>query len=110
VRAALAARGVLSYKVRRFEDDPPSAWPALSVAAATTHDLPTIAGSGDSVEGVHKELLSAGSMVVLLTADDLVGATAQPNRPGTVDEWNWSRRLPLPVGDVATSFAMTLLS
>jgi len=27
-----------------FEDDPPERWPAQSMAAVTTHDLPTVAG------------------------------------------------------------------
>jgi 4-alpha-glucanotransferase len=44
VRERLAAAGVLSYRVVWFEDDPPSRYPELAMAAITTHDLPTIAG------------------------------------------------------------------
>lgn len=44
VRAALGARGVLSYRVAWFEDRPPSEWPEQALASATTHDLPTVAG------------------------------------------------------------------
>jgi 4-alpha-glucanotransferase len=44
VREALAASGVLSYRLLWFEDGHPSAWPAASMAAVTTHDLPTVAG------------------------------------------------------------------
>jgi 4-alpha-glucanotransferase len=49
VREALAEAGVLSYRLALFEDGPPEAYPALALAAVTTHDLPTIAGlwSGD---------------------------------------------------------------
>lgn len=44
VRADLAARQVLSYRLWWFEDTPPSGWPAQAMAAVTTHDLPTVAG------------------------------------------------------------------
>jgi len=46
VRTELAARGVLSYRLVWFEDTPPGSgkWPRQALAAATTHDLPTVAG------------------------------------------------------------------
>ncbi|MCZ2828112.1 4-alpha-glucanotransferase [Modestobacter sp. VKM Ac-2986] len=44
VREAMAEHGILSYKLLWFEDDEPAAWPAESMAAVTTHDLPTIPG------------------------------------------------------------------
>lgn len=50
VRAALAPMKVLSYRLFYFEREPsgefkrPSAYPALALAAVTTHDLPTLAG------------------------------------------------------------------
>jgi 4-alpha-glucanotransferase len=49
VRAALGDAGVLSYRLVWFEDGPPEQYPVQSLAAVTTHDLPTIAGvwSGD---------------------------------------------------------------
>jgi 4-alpha-glucanotransferase len=43
-RETLAEHRVLSYRVLWFEDEPPSAYPELSMAAITTHDLPTVAG------------------------------------------------------------------
>lgn len=46
-RRSLAARNVLSYRLLWFEEDPPSAWPPRSMAAVTTHDLPTVAGLWD---------------------------------------------------------------
>jgi len=44
VRAELADRNVLSYRLLWFEDGPPEGYPAQALAAVTTHDLPTVAG------------------------------------------------------------------
>ena len=41
---ALHERDILTYRVLWFEDDEPPEWPELSLAAVTTHDLPTVAG------------------------------------------------------------------
>lgn len=46
VRQELAERQVLSTRLVWFEDQPPGpTWPAGSVGAVTTHDLPTVAGA-----------------------------------------------------------------
>ncbi|MFN2563180.1 MAG: 4-alpha-glucanotransferase [Jatrophihabitans sp.] len=47
VRQELARRNVLSYRLLWFEEDPPAQWPAGSLAAVGTHDLPTVAGLWD---------------------------------------------------------------
>lgn len=44
VRAELAARRILSYRVFWFEPGQPARYPRQSLAAITTHDLPTVAG------------------------------------------------------------------
>ncbi|HEX2041228.1 MAG TPA: 4-alpha-glucanotransferase [Acidimicrobiales bacterium] len=44
VRAELAARRILSYRLLWFEDRDPADWPERALAAVTTHDLPTVAG------------------------------------------------------------------
>ena len=44
VRPWLAQRRVLSVRLLWFEQTPPPAYPQSSMAAVTTHDLPTIAG------------------------------------------------------------------
>ena len=51
VRETLAGYAMLSYRLLSFEDDDPAEWPVSSMAAVTTHDLPTIAGlwSGSDV-------------------------------------------------------------
>ena len=44
-RHELSARRVLSYRLLWFEPTPPGPdWPGQALAAATTHDLPTVAG------------------------------------------------------------------
>jgi 4-alpha-glucanotransferase len=44
VREQLADHNVLSYRLLWFEDMPPSQYPEKTLAAVTTHDLPTLAG------------------------------------------------------------------
>jgi 4-alpha-glucanotransferase len=44
MRDELSARNIASYRLLWFEDNPPPHYPAKSMAAVTTHDLPTIAG------------------------------------------------------------------
>jgi len=45
VREKLAAQRLLGTRLVYFEEGPPSSWPAGVAGAATTHDLPTIAGT-----------------------------------------------------------------
>jgi 4-alpha-glucanotransferase len=53
-RIELAERRVLSYRLLYFEPEPPGKgdWPRQALAAATTHDLPTVAGlwTGSDIE------------------------------------------------------------
>jgi 4-alpha-glucanotransferase len=44
VREALGSTGVLGTRLVYFENQPPRHWPSNVIGAATTHDLPTIAG------------------------------------------------------------------
>jgi 4-alpha-glucanotransferase len=46
-RRMLAQWNALSYRLLWFEESDPSTWPAASLAAVTTHDLPTVAGLWD---------------------------------------------------------------
>jgi 4-alpha-glucanotransferase len=121
VRDELAARNVLSYRILWFEDEPPSTWPEKAMAAVTTHDLPTIAGvssgrdgdpsfrpklSGaaldDAVQRAYGALAASPCLLVAATLEDVFGVEERPNRPGTLDEWNWSRPLPEPLEELVT--------
>jgi 4-alpha-glucanotransferase len=144
VRERLAQYGVLSYRVMWFEDDPPSTYPELAMAAVTTHDLPTIAGlwtgadiaeqralglepnetaieavrkrlsaiTGATaatpiealVEGTHRRLAEAPSLLITATLDDALAVTERPNVPGTTDERpNWSVALPAALETLETT-------
>jgi 4-alpha-glucanotransferase len=50
VREQMDAQNLLSYRLLYFEQEKPSRWPAKSMAAVTTHDLPTIAGLWDGAD------------------------------------------------------------
>jgi 4-alpha-glucanotransferase len=118
VRHDLYERGVLSYRLRWFEQGPPSSYPVQALAAVTTHDLPTIAGvyrgtdqqadelrdrvaEGDTVEAAiahtYRDLAAAPSQVLLATLEDAFAVTERPNQPGTVTDTNWSLALPEPI-------------
>jgi 4-alpha-glucanotransferase len=137
VREALGERGVLSYRVAWFEDDPPTAWPERSLASITTHDLPTLAGvwtgaddpegefrprldrlAGDHANGsltevaaaAHRSLATARSQVVSATIEDLLGVAERPNQPGTTTERpNWSVGLPVPMDDLERTDAVQVV-
>ena len=69
VRAELAERRVLSYRVLWFEPERPAAWREDALAAVTTHDLPTVAGlwSGADLEAQRRlglEPNEAGSAAI----------------------------------------------
>ena len=61
VREAMAEHNVLSYRLLWFEDDDPADWPATSMAAITTHDLPTVAGLWTGEDLVEQRELGTGT-------------------------------------------------
>jgi 4-alpha-glucanotransferase len=122
VREEMAARRMGSYHLLWFEDRPPHEYRSESLAALTTHDLPTLAGVwegadfdpgvrdrlyrfGGAQDGLdtkevslraHRALAASSSRLVTATLEDAVGVAERPNRPGTTDEWpNWSLALPV---------------
>ncbi|MEN9506440.1 MAG: hypothetical protein RI958_2366 [Actinomycetota bacterium] len=127
VRDALMQRGIAGTRVLWFESTPPADWPRESLGTITTHDLPTITqvflgegaegsdqavhsrltavaeGASDPAEAIrlaHRALLDGGSVIRLVTTDDLSGACEQPNHPGDTSKPNWRRRLPRPVDEL----------
>jgi 4-alpha-glucanotransferase len=113
----------------RFRD--PAAWPALSVATTGTHDTDTTADWFDSVDAEERArflglpslaplreravtrfdeevrdavldlIYGAGSDLVLLPFQDLFGTRERINVPGTVNEVNWTWRMPRSLGGLA---------
>ena len=129
VREQLSQRGVLSYRLVWFEEEPPSEFPEQALAAVTTHDLPTIAGVwthrdeeaghglherlseltglGDDapleevVTATHAALAHAPSMILMATLDDALRVCERPNLPGTTTERpNWSLALTSPLEEL----------
>jgi 4-alpha-glucanotransferase len=117
----------------RYRD--PGAWPALSVATTGTHDTDTSADWFDALDplerarflelpqlaalkargvtrfddGVRDALLElvygAGSDLLLLPFQDLFGDRERINVPGTVNEVNWTWRMPTSLATLAAGAA-----
>jgi len=109
----------------------PAAWPAMSVATTGTHDTESTADWFDQLpeaerrafleipglarlkarapatfdDGVRDAILElvygSGSELCLVPFQDAVGARERTNTPGTVNDQNWSYRLPAPVEELA---------
>jgi 4-alpha-glucanotransferase len=81
VRAEMAARDVLSYRLLYFEPAPPGEWPERALAAVTTHDLPTVAGlwSGSDLrdqEAAGTQPDAAGNASLRARVRDVAGVSA----------------------------------
>ena len=127
VREEMVERQILSYFLMWFQERPPAEYRPESLAALTTHDLPTLAGiwegtdpdqpvrqrllrhagvsDGQATEEVvaaaHRALASSPSRVLAATLEDALGVAERPNKPGTTVEWpNWSLALPLMLEDL----------
>jgi 4-alpha-glucanotransferase len=136
LQGALAEAGILGCRLMQFErDTPPETYPAPTLAAFGTHDLPTFAGWADGADirarhaigrigedtlanglagraeeaqayagmaggtdagTMHRTLARAGSALVAVQVEDVLGMADQTNLPGTIDEYpNWRRKLPV---------------
>jgi 4-alpha-glucanotransferase len=78
VRERLFAEGILSTRVLWFEPGPPADYPALSLAAVTTHDLATVRGLWTGSDLAEQEALgispnAAGTEVLRARLRDLTG-------------------------------------
>lgn len=97
LRPRLAAAGVLSTKVIRFEEKPPADWPELALGTASTHDLPPLRGG---VDEAHRALAESPCLAVAATLEDILGVAEPPNRPGVDDPRNWRQSLPVTVEEL----------
>jgi len=78
VRAELARRAMLSYKVMWFEEEHPQSYPPGSLATVTNHDLPTVAGlwNGADLEeqrGLGLDPHEAGTEAIVERLGDRLG-------------------------------------
>lgn len=61
VRDDLREHQILSFRLLWFEKKPPAAYPQLAMAAATTHDLATVAGLWTGADWQEQQALGVGS-------------------------------------------------
>lgn len=107
---------------RTFQN--PAAYPELSVASWSTHDTAPIgawwpefsaedraelealmhvgadASEDERWRGLMSLLLSARSSLALILAPEILGESRRINTPGTVDDKNWTYRLPMAIEDL----------
>ncbi|CAN5785179.1 hypothetical protein BH11MYX4_BH11MYX4_49550 [soil metagenome] len=126
----MTALGLPGYKVLPWEKDEqfvprdPRGFPELSVATWSTHDTAPITSWWHELEAWERErlaaldkmpldlpveqrelallklLFSAGSGLTLVLVNELLGDTSRINTPGTVNDQNWTWRLPRPIEDL----------
>lgn len=108
VRKRLADNAMLSYKLMWFEDTSPTNYPTLSMAAITTHDLPTIAGlwSGADFEDQRKIGLSPSEEGARQLRGRLIKAAGVANDDSTEDV---VRKAYAALGDAASTVAVVNL-
>jgi 4-alpha-glucanotransferase len=130
VHETMTRLGLPGYKVIPWEKDAqfvpkdPRSFPELSVATWSTHDTQPITAWWDELDGWEQErlaaldkmpldlpeaqrelallklLFSAGSDLTLVLVNELLGDKSRINTPGTVNDKNWTWRLPRPIEDL----------
>ena len=133
VRTAMRKRGALGYRLLWFDEKQPEEWPPESVAAISTHDLPTVAGiwrrtepdqrqhhlrarlveatglredaqALDVAVAAYQRLARSPSRILLATLEDALAVEERPNIPGTTSEWpNWRISLPSPLEEIESA-------
>jgi 4-alpha-glucanotransferase len=130
VRETMTRLGLPGYKVLPWEKDEsfmprnPREFPELSVATWSTHDTQPITAWWNDLEQWERErlaalddipldlpeaerelallelLFSARSELTLVLVNELLGDKSRINTPGTVNETNWTWRLPRPIEEL----------
>lgn len=130
VRETMTRLGLPGYKVLPWEKDEqfmsrdPREFPELSVATWSTHDTAPITAWWNDLEEWERErlaaldkipldlpeqerelallklLFSARSELTLVLVNELLGDKSRINTPGTVNDQNWTWRLPRPIEDL----------
>ena len=121
-------------RMQQFYRDP-AKWPAVSVAASGTHDTSTNAEWWDALspderrsvarlpglshldpnhkfddeirDALLRVLYQSGSNLCLLPLQDLLGHREQVNIPGSVNDRNWTYRMPMTVHSLGADQATT---
>ena len=136
VQETMLRLGLPGYRVLPWEKDAqfmskdPRGFPPLSVATWSTHDTQPITGWWDDLEPWERErlashdkmpldlpeaqrelallklLFSSGSDLTLVLVNELLGDKTRINTPGTVNDQNWTWRLPRPIEDLAEDVAL----
>jgi 4-alpha-glucanotransferase len=136
VRETMKELGLPGYKVLPWERDgnfqpyDPRSYPEVSVATWSTHDTAPITQWWYDLEDWERErlakldgipldlpepqrelallklLLSAKSELTLMLAQEILGDKTRINTPGTVNEKNWTWRLPRPIEDLREDAAL----
>jgi len=81
VRETLAEHRILSYKLLVFEDDTPEEWPVQSMAAVTTHDLPTVAGLWSGADLAEQLSFGSGPKGALVEGANELRGRLSPGLP-----------------------------
>ena len=130
VRETMTRLGLPGYKVLPWEKDEqfmskdPRSFPELSVATWSTHDTQPITGWWSELEEWERErlaaldkipldlpeekrelallklLFSAKSELTLVLVNELLSDKERINTPGTVNDQNWTWRLPRPIEEL----------
>lgn len=129
VRETMRELGLPGYRVLPWERDgatfrDPRAFPAASVASWSTHDTAPITawwddfpetdrkvlgerasvpeGAGDAERSLALlgDLYGSSSDLALVLAQELLGERGRLNTPATVNDGNWTWRLPRPIEDL----------
>jgi len=85
----------------RRDADRERLWCAFRAAGAVAESAAPPADPGPVVDAAIRFVASTPARLALLPLEDALGLEAQPNLPGTIDEYpNWRRRYPAPAAGI----------